>query len=60
MFLIVHRDIKPPNILVDKVNDKLIIKIADFGISRNLLKNTVTIIDVTVRGTKTIQYACLK
>jgi serine/threonine protein kinase len=31
---VVHRDIKPGNILVDKVNDMDILKITDFGISK--------------------------
>jgi serine/threonine protein kinase len=31
---IVHRDIKPANLLVDNTSDELLIKVADFGISR--------------------------
>ena len=33
---IIHRDLKPGNILLKRLNDKLIVKIADFGISKFL------------------------
>ncbi|CAD8086656.1 unnamed protein product [Paramecium primaurelia] len=42
-----HRDIKPENILYDKENDKIIVRIADFGVSKalehfkNNFKNTL-------------------
>ena len=56
---IVHRDFKPPNILVAKVLGKNIMKIADFGSSRNLLKNIETHND-TLKGFYTIEFSCLK
>lgn len=31
---IIHRDIKPDNIFIHKINDELIIKLGDFGLSR--------------------------
>jgi serine/threonine-protein kinase len=36
-FKILHRDIKPPNILFSRVGDVLMPKLADFGIARTLL-----------------------
>lgn len=34
---VAHRDIKPENVLVKRVEDKLVFKIADFGLSRIIL-----------------------
>ena len=31
---IIHRDVKPENILVQKINDKAVIKLSDFGVSK--------------------------
>ena len=33
---IIHRDLKPENILLKKTNDFLQVKIADFGLSKQL------------------------
>lgn len=38
---VAHRDIKPENILVKKVEEKLVFKIADFGLSRIILPDEV-------------------
>jgi len=59
MNCIVHRDFKPQNILVGKVHGKGIMKIADFGSSRNLLKNIITHND-TGKGFFTDAYSCFK
>jgi serine/threonine protein kinase len=59
MNCIVHRDFKPLNILVGKVYGKDIMKIADFGSSRNLLKNIITHHD-TAKGFFTEAYSCFK
>jgi len=45
---IIHRDIKPPNILLSGKDTALIVKISDFGLAKNfaragMTKNTVTI-----------------
>jgi serine/threonine protein kinase len=60
MNMIIHRDFKPLNILVAKVLGKDIMKIADFGSSRDLLKNIVTRIDDTLKGFYTVAFSCLK
>ncbi len=59
MNFIIHRDFKPNNILVGKEQGKDIMKIADFGSSRNLLKDVDTRID-TLKGFYTIAYSCFK
>jgi len=39
---IIHRDIKPDNILVDKTNDELKIKLTDFGFAKVLFNKETT------------------
>jgi len=56
---IIHRDIKPKNIFIKEENEKLIIKIGDFGLSRNYIieetsSNKIVPINITTDiGTKT-------
>jgi serine/threonine protein kinase len=33
---VIHRDLKPENVFISKVNDKLLVQIADFGLSKNV------------------------
>jgi len=39
---IIHRDIKPDNILIDKTNDELKIKLSDFGLAKVIFNNETT------------------
>jgi serine/threonine protein kinase len=59
MYGIVHRDIKPDNILIGLVKGKMVIKIADFGSSRNLIKNIKTN-NFTAAGFYTEAYSCIE
>lgn len=43
---VVHRDIKPPNILIEQTNNKMIPKITDFGLAKNL----ETSVTITAKG----------
>jgi serine/threonine protein kinase len=38
---IMHRDMKPDNILLHKENDKIIVKIADFGVSKSMSSSII-------------------
>ncbi len=40
---VIHRDIKPSNILIQKEDDRLIIKITDFGISKTIVKDNALV-----------------
>ena len=46
---IIHRDIKPQNILLHKIDDKIILKLADFGFAKEL--KDVTEMSKSVCGT---------
>jgi len=57
---IIHRDIKPANILIGKIKGKNVMKIADFGSSRSLLRNSLTHADFTAGYNISYGYSCLK
>lgn len=38
---IVHRDVKPNNILVTRINDRSVVKVIDFGIAKALTKDRI-------------------
>ncbi|GIL52043.1 hypothetical protein Vafri_8003 [Volvox africanus] len=46
---VVHFDLKPDNLLVDGEGDSMVIKVADFGLSKHKLSNSVSCRDL--RGT---------
>jgi serine/threonine protein kinase len=56
---IIHRDIKPDNILIGLVQSMMVLKIADFGSSRNLIKNPETHI-YTAAEFYTLAYSCIE
>jgi len=47
---IIHRDIKPPNILLSANPDQRIAKLADFGLAKNFAKAGMTKTNITVAG----------
>ena len=57
--LVVHRDLKPKNILIAKSKDEYIPKIADFGISKDLHKTATdrSYFEITNDGAGTITYS---
>jgi eukaryotic-like serine/threonine-protein kinase len=56
---IIHRDIKPDNILIGIAQRKLVMKIADFGSSRNLIKNIESHV-FTAAEFYTLAYSCIE
>ncbi len=54
---IIHRDIKPQNILIVKRNDEYIPKITDFGISKKIKPTKLTQFSNSLIGAGTIAYS---
>lgn len=42
----IHRDLKPGNLLVARTEDRDIVKLADFGLARNYLKNSTMTVGI--------------
>jgi eukaryotic-like serine/threonine-protein kinase len=56
---IIHRDIKPDNILIGLAERKIVMKIADFGSSRNIIRNIETHV-FTAAEFYTLAYSCIE